>query len=98
MYERNDEQAAAPAQAPEAPSHGGSGRGDQLRRQASQAGDFEAQENALRPDSGLLTPDKASAALGYNARRARRQGEPWIQGLQSFVGAPPSGADRKSVV
>lgn len=67
-------------------------RGGDLKRQAAAAGDVTAQEDALKPGGGLLTPGKVDDALAYNGKRAKGQGEGWIKGLQNLVGAPPSGA------
>jgi|GEM_PF-3134975 len=91
MREQNVQREGASSQPAKGPATSGGGRGVQLKKEAAQAGDVAAQEAALKPGGGLLTPKKVDDALGYNGRRAKRQGEAFIKGLQGLVGAPVSG-------
>ncbi|TNF28506.1 MAG: hypothetical protein EP329_17785 [Deltaproteobacteria bacterium] len=94
MREQNVQREGASSQASPATANAtnGASRGVQLKHKAAQAGDVSAQEDALKPGSGLLSPGKVEDALDYNAKRARRQGAGWIKGLQGLVGAPLTGA------
>ncbi|PIE17106.1 MAG: hypothetical protein CSA66_06790 [Proteobacteria bacterium] len=72
-------------------------RGQQTKRALAAKG-HDAQQAALSPGAGLLSPASAKEALAYNHRHQRRQKPWWVKALQAFLGVPTSGTYDEATV